>query len=344
MWSIVGHERAVAHLARSLQAGRLSHAYVFVGPEQVGKHTLAINLAQAVNCTGQDKPCGSCAQCKRIADGKHSDVQTLSLETVAPNQRSSAQRKEISIEVIRELQRMGNLQPFEGQRRVFIIDGAEHLSTDAANCLLKTLEEPPATVLLILLAAEDRRLLPTVLSRCQRMELEVLSREVISDALKAKWGADAERAQLLARFSEGRIGWAIQAARDPAMVERRAEQLEPLLDLPEAGYGDKFAVAAELSTTFGRDRHAVQDRLALWRGWWRDLMLIKAGKQDSVTNMDRKALLDEQAAALSQSQVLSFLKSLNSAQQNLNKNANSRLVFEVLMLDLPPVSKGHAVA
>ncbi|TET38214.1 MAG: AAA family ATPase, partial [Dehalococcoidia bacterium] len=161
MWQVIGHEKAVALLERSMKGGKLSHAYLFVGPPHVGKMTLAMNLAQALNCRGEERPCGECPQCRRIARGVHADVQVIGLEG----------RMEIGIDQIREMQHAASLKPFEGRNRVFIIDGADHLSHEAANCLLKTLEEPPPNDQLILLAANERLLLPTVLSRCQKLEL-----------------------------------------------------------------------------------------------------------------------------------------------------------------------------
>ena len=130
MWSVVGHDKVVATLARRLEAGQMSHAYLFDGPVGVGKMRLALNIAQALNCVEDGKPCGSCGQCHRIAGGKHADVQIIGVLHDA----EGPVRKVITIEQIKEFQQAAGLQPYEGVHRVFIIDGAEHLSQDRAMC------------------------------------------------------------------------------------------------------------------------------------------------------------------------------------------------------------------
>jgi DNA polymerase-3 subunit delta' len=141
VWQVVGQAKAIALLERSLDKECLSHAYLFVGPPHIGKMTLAQNLAQAVNCEAKERPCTQCVSCRRIAAGKHADIQVVGL--------TSEGKTEISIEQVREIRSAISLPPYEGRYKVFIIDGAEHLSAEASNCLLKTLEEPPPRALLI---------------------------------------------------------------------------------------------------------------------------------------------------------------------------------------------------
>ncbi|MFH1640217.1 MAG: DNA polymerase III subunit delta', partial [Chloroflexota bacterium] len=153
MWQVVGHERAVSLLTLGMGKGTIPHAYLFTGQPHVGKMTLAIDLARAVNCAGNAAPCGECENCRRISRGKHSDVQIISL---TEDKNHTKLQKDISIEQIRDIQRQVNLPPFEGKYRVFIINDADRFSIEAANCLLKTLEEPAGRVVFILLATDDR--------------------------------------------------------------------------------------------------------------------------------------------------------------------------------------------
>ena len=141
MWQLAGHSRATTLLQQSLKNGQLSHAYLLVGPAHVGKFTLARNLAQAVNCTSAEPPCQECTSCRRIAASKHSDIYIVDLISV--------EKKEIGIRQIAEMQNAAHLPPFEGKYKVFIFDRAEMLSNEAANSLLKTLEEPPPNLSLI---------------------------------------------------------------------------------------------------------------------------------------------------------------------------------------------------
>ena len=257
MWQVVGHEKAVALLEKSLKGGKLSHAYLFVGPPHVGKMTVALNLAQALNCEGEGEPCSGCPQCQRIAGRKHADVRVIGLDG----------RAEIGIDQIREMERSVTLKPFEGRNRVFIIDGAEHLSTEAANCLLKTLEEPPPNVQLMLLAANERLLLPTVRSRCQKLELRPLPIPVVERALIEHWEAAPEQAMVLARLSSGCLGWAVGALHDDRITGERAARLSALLQLTSVGRAERFAYAAQIASQFSKNRGAVREVLSLWVGW-----------------------------------------------------------------------------
>jgi len=325
MWQVVGHEKVVALLDRSLKEGKLAHAYLFVGPKHVGKMTLALNLAQALNCDGKEKPCGHCRQCLRIRERKHADVQIIALDG----------RTEIGIDHVREMQHAASLRPFEGRYRVFIIDGAEHLSHEASNCLLKTLEEPPANVELILLAINERLLLPTVLSRCHRLELSPLSTSVVAQALIHRWGVAQEQAKVLAQLSSGCLGWAVAAASDEGLLSQRREKLATLTHLAIVGRGERFTYAAQLAKQFSSDRESVQELLSLWLGWWRDLLLIKGGADNYITNVDQELTLRHQAQGYSLMEIKGFIQSLQQARQQLEHNANPRLVLEVLMLTLP---------
>ena len=325
MWQVVGHEKVVGLLANSLKNEKLAHAYLFVGPKHVGKMTLAINVAQALNCQRYEKPCGACPQCLRVAEGKHADVQVIGREG----------RAEIGIDQVREMQHSASLKPFEGRNKVFIIDGAEHLSHEASNCLLKTLEEPPQNVYLVLLAENERLLLPTVLSRCQRLELRPLPVVVAEGALRTWWGVPAEQARVLARLSSGCLGWAVASLQDEKLLSRRGESLTALARLAQVGREERFAFAAQLATLFSRDRGAVQQLLSLWLGWWRDLMLVRGGCDSFITNVDREEMLHSEAKSYSLNQIKGFMRSLQQAMEQLEQNANPRLVLEVLMLDIP---------
>jgi len=161
MWPVIGQDRAITVFQRSLEKGTLAHAYLLVGLPHVGKMTLALNLAQAVNCEATEPPCGQCGSCRRIAQGSHADVQVIGLGGNGSLSEARPQA-EIGIAQIREIQHSASLPPFEGRYRIYIIDGAEQLSIEAANCLLKTLEEPAAGVIFVLLTVNDRLLPATV--------------------------------------------------------------------------------------------------------------------------------------------------------------------------------------
>jgi DNA polymerase-3 subunit delta' len=242
---------------------------------------------------------------------------------------------EIGIDQIREMQHSSSLPPFGGKCKVFIIDRAELLSIEAANCLLKTLEEPVGKVIFILSTINEGLLPATVVSRCQRLELPPIAITEIEAALNNRWGVDPGRASFLAKLCHGCPGWAISAVLDDSLLQQRAERLNRLLEIINADYEERFAYAAELATQFSQSRETVQEVLELWLGWWRDLLLVKAGCGDAITNVDMLAALLEMAKGYRLAQIKAVIDSIQSAGGQLKQNANPRLVLEVLMLGIP---------
>jgi DNA polymerase-3 subunit delta' len=341
MWQVIGQSRAVELLRRSLESERLSHAYLFVGQPHVGKTTLAINLAQTLNCDEKERPCGQCKSCLRIAAGNHPDVQVIS-RLPSAEAGESGMKKEISIAQIKELQRSAGLQPYEGKHRVFIIDGAEYLNEESANCLLKTLEEPPSKVLFILLTVNDGRLLPTIVSRCQRVELYPLSASVIEQALMKRWQVAPDKAKVLSRLCRGSIGWAVSAAQDEKLLQERSEKLSGLIRLATETLDQQFAFAAGLAVQFSKSRDSAEEVLKLWLGWWRDILLVKEGCAQLVTNIDQEAILQNHAGWYDIAHIRGFIEDITTALKQMEQNANPRLALEVLMLSIP--NKGEEQA
>jgi len=320
MWQVVGHEWAVELLEHSLANGRTAHAYLLLGLPQIGKTTLALNFAQALNCLGEEKPCGQCRSCLKIAHGNHPDVRVI-----------EAVNGTIKIDQMRAMQREVALSPHEGRWKVYIIPQMERATTEAANCLLKTLEEPPAQVILVLTASDSDQLLPTIISRCQVLNLRPPSTSLVQKALEERWGVDPQRAKLLAGLSGGRLGWAVRASEDGALLRKREKRLDEMIALMGQGRVERLRYAQQL----GQNPDSLREVLDLWLSWWRDLLLIKGSSSKEVTNVDREATLRSQARGYSLIQVRDFVKALRAAVWQLEHNANTRLTLEVLMLSLP---------
>jgi DNA polymerase-3 subunit delta' len=325
MWQVIGQDKILSLLDYGLKTNAIAHAYLLVGPRHVGKGTLAVNLAQALNCDGPEVPCGECRSCQRISEGKHADVTPIGLDS----------RTEISIDDIRGLQHLANLPPYEGKCKVFIIDEAEYLSTEAANSLLKILEEPPPRVVWLLLAAEEERLLPTIISRCQRLELKPVPSERVQEVLVNSYNLDADKAQLLTRLCHGRLGWAVSVLANDDILQQRSQKIDRLVSLLTAGLEQRFAYAQDLAIQFSQNRKAGAETIEVWLDWWRDLMLTKGGCQDAIINVDYRTVLEEQASGLSLSEIKESLTNLGLLQEAISKNVNPRLALEWLMLNLP---------
>ena len=279
-----------------------------------------------------DAPCGNCIQCRRIAEGLHADLKVIG---VGIGEEEGQSRRDIRIDQIREIESFLNLTAYEGSYKVVILDGAELLNTAAANALLKTLEEPPVNVLLLLLTSNEDALLSTIKSRCRFLYLKPVAKSELADKLVAGYAAAPEMAEQLARLSRGCLGQAVNALQDGQILEQREADLERLEEVCEGGLDARFNYAAELAARFNRDRDATRELLYLWLRWWRDLLLIKEGAEQYVHNADRIIPLRLQATRLTTAQVVAFIKRLNLTLEALDRNANARLALEVLMLNLP---------
>lgn len=322
MWPIIGHQWAVELLTHGIQTHKLSHAYLFVGPNQVGKRTLGNALAQAILCTEDQAPCGTCRSCQLIQRGRHPDVQVIA---------SDGDR--IKIEAIREMQHLVALSPVEGPYRIILIPDFDRATTSAANALLKTLEEPPSTVILILTATNVEALLPTIVSRCQVVPLRPLPITEIRAALIGR-GIDSDKARLLSHLAQGRMGWALMAAKDQSQLERRKEVLDSLSALAQGSYTARFLWAEQLSRK--PDRVAVI--LETMTSWWRDILLLSAQSTVPIANIDRQDELYEWASQYPVDAAKNALQAIRETTWKLEHNANLRLALEVLALDLPITS------
>ena len=336
-WGIIGHEWAVDQLRRSVQAGSDAHAYLIAGPAGLGKALIALRLAQALNCdTSPGEPCLSCRSCRRIERGSHPDVRTAGMASQGAELKAeeAARQKELKIGTVREWQRDIALKPYEGRRRVLILHDAERLSEEASNAMLKTLEEPPPYATLALVA-NSTDLLPTIVSRCRVLRLRPLPRRRVAEALEAR-GLAPEDAALLAAWSGGRIGWALGMIERPDDLAQRQEQLDALITIADQGRAGAFRWAEQRAKEYrSGEQETVFTWLALWQGWWRDVLLTAAGCPEGVVNVDRRPDLERTARRYSLPQIYAFASRVGAAAQQLRENGNPQLVLENVLLHLP---------
>ena len=331
MQSIVGHHAAQRLLAREALTGRVSHAYLITGPEQIGKTTLALESARLLQCQGRAadslEPCGACDSCRKIATGAHPDVRLVT---------RPADKRIMPVELVREVIHTANLSPSIGPWRIFIIPEIERMAAASANALLKTLEEPPERVVLLLTSSEPEALLPTVVSRCQLVPTQPPTADEIHQALTERWSVDSDQAGELTALAQGHIGWAVEAAQRPEIAQKRSELLARLIALTGATRDERLRAAGTLAT----DTDAAREVVELWMSWWRDVVLAACGARHlaSVGEILREA--ERQGRALGAERARGFMTALVDAREALEANANPLLTLETLLLGLPalPVS------
>lgn len=329
-WSVIGHDWAVELLQAAVLHQRIGHAYLFTGPHQVGKTTLARIFAQALNCESEylnNRPCGVCRACQLIAADRHPDVRTLTPEL---NSRGQAV---IKIEQIRELQKGLNLGTFEGRYKIAILTQFEAANPNAANAFLKTLEEPPPKVILLLTATETDALLPTINSRCRTLQLRPVPPPQIVAALQSRWQVRPDLAHQLAHLANGRLGWAVEASQNEALLAERVQQINWLQDTLNGRRVARFALADKLA----RKPEELDSLLQAWLTWWRDVLLLAHGRAAEIAliNADQQSLLQRQADQWTAEQITHCLTHTQTALWQLERNVNVRLVLENLFLTYP---------
>tara|TARA_B110000263_G_C15286382_1_gene500999 strand:- start:603 stop:1775 length:1173 start_codon:yes stop_codon:yes gene_type:complete len=354
-WTTFGHPGATRLLSRSSETGRLAHAYLITGPDKVGKRTLAIDIACMVNSEAVIDMFGAADsidlatshQAERIRKGIHSDVRIIDVNTELEKdskgsgpggdgeESSGRGRQNISINHIREMIRDSATKPFEGSSKVFIIDDAQRMTIEAANTLLKTLEEPADDTFIILTSPTDEALPETVVSRCQRIDLRPVDPEVIESELIERFEAEVSQARSLSRLARGCPGWAIDALNDSTIVDGHNQAVLRFAEIVTGNIEERFRYARQTGGQFWRDRDAVLAEMQRWLEWWRDVAMMRHKLDDHATNTEWAELLSEIASQLKESQISAAVTSIQYATIALEANAVPQLTLEVLMLDLP---------
>jgi DNA polymerase-3 subunit delta' len=319
--AIIGNERVKATLKAAVAEDRLAQALIFSGPEGVGKRQLAWMLAKAVNCTqdGGDS-CDQCASCRKIDAREHIDVALIEPEGVF-----------IKVDRIRQMVEEAHYRPFEAKKRVFILDPADAMNESAANALLKTLEEPPETSLLILITSKPHALLPTIRSRCQIHTFTPLRVEEVEAFLRKNYRRPESEMKLLARLSAGRIGRALEIDLS-VYQEMRKEALEIIKLLSKSNNRVRLIKAAEY---LGRklSRQEFEQRLDVLTLALRDLFcLLTQGDAAQVTNTDIASSLRQLANKWSVEKIAHLNDQIETLRGNLQQNIHRQIALEEIFL------------
>lgn len=326
-WGVIGHQWAIDMLRRSLLEGRQRHGYLIAGAPSLGKRTLALAFASALNCETADivaRPCGVCRACRAIGRANDPDMILAEGDEGAP----------LKIDAIREVTRLLALKPYASRYRIAILAEFDQVAPLAQDALLKTLEEPADHAILIVLASSAERVLPTIRSRAQTIPLRPAPLDLIKAALVER-GGEEERADLIARLSGGRVGWALAAMRDDELLTHRREMLNALDAVVAGGRLKRIKRAEELNKQFGRDKTAMRGILEIWLTYWRDVLLQCHDSPVKPCNSDRADEIRTLALSIEPGNARDALEATRRTIESLSTNANVRLALDALFLEYP---------
>lgn len=324
-WNLLGHGWAVSFLAKEVALGNLSHAYLLSGQPGVGRRTLALRLAQALNCPTPPAPgdaCRACRTCKQIENMTYPDLSIIEAEQVGGTLR---------VDQVRELMHSLTLSPYEAKFRVALLLRFEEAHPSAMNALLKTLEEPPPRVVIVLTAESPESLLPTISSRCEILRLQPMPVAELSQSLQNKFDLLDEKANLIAHLSAGRPGMALRMAQKPEILANRDNWIRLHQKTLTASRRERFSLVDDLN----KEREFLREGLGIWLSLWRDVLLASLNTKVPVVNLDLEEEITRLAGQFGPAETIHRIQMLEKMINLIDSNINQRLAFEVLMLDLP---------
>jgi len=308
---IKGQARPINILKGYIKSSTVAGAYLFIGPEGIGKSMSAHEFAKALNCQSEGSDsCGTCPSCVKIDKNQHPDMHFIDL----------ADADAIKIEYIRGLKKEISLKPFEAKKKIFIINDAHNLTPEAANAILKILEEPPSDSLIILISSKPKLLFDTIVSRCKTIRFSPLSRQGLKEILKQDYNIDYMSAHFLAHFSGGSIGSALKL-KDADMLREKNRII------------DEFTLLRTnaLESLSKQDRHVLSNQLNILVTWFRDIYLTKAGMPDSeLINLDRKEQLLQLTSRYTFAELEGVLSAVSDSLLYLKQNVNVKLLLSNL--------------
>ena len=319
---IYGHEKQIVILKQALAQHRVGHSYLFSGIDAAGKKTLALEFAKVVNCEKADEihdSCGECPACLKINRHNHPDIFFI-----------EAEGQFIRINAIRDIQEQMTFKPMEGRRRVFVIDNADKMNDQAANALLKTLEEPSPANILILVTAKPYTLPSTIISRCRHMRFNPLSIDTVAKFLIERMNMEKKKALLLASLSGGSIGQALELNKDD-VIAYRTETLKLLANTKKSEPLSLLAFAS----FFGQDKRGIKQGFNILKTCFRDALVYKETNNDQMLiNQDNSSFIASLALRLSGEQILRNIALVEKAAETIEQNVNKSLTLETMAFKL----------
>lgn len=320
---IIGHEEVVKHLQNALVTNKISHSYMITGEPGSGRKTLAETFAAALQCEAQgEKPCMECDSCKRALGKNHPDIIVVSHEKPGS----------ISVEDVRDqLIHDVAIRPYSSRYKVYIVPDANLMTPQAQNAILKTIEEPPEYAVILLLTTTAESLLPTIRSRCVRLDLKVVSDDKVRDYLMERLHVPDYQAEIDASFAHGSIGKAKEAATSEEFAEMTDRALRVLKSAMNMSVQDR----EEFIKTLAADKNRLEDYLDIVQFWFRDVLMFKATcEADRLVFKQEINYIREQARERSYENIERILEALDKTKVRLHANVNLELALELLFLTI----------
>ncbi len=329
-WPIVGHEQIKKYLQSTIDKGKTSHAYLFHGPANVGKSLTADYFTLTLLCSGKAAkaiPCMKCSSCSQISKGVHPDVIEIS---------RSQDKQHITIEQIREMNHRLSLRSFLNSYNIAIIRGAEYMTEESLNALLKTLEEPPKHTVFILITDHRHSLPQTVVSRCLAIDFQITPTVEIEKWLSSK-GKSKSEARIISRYSNGRPGLAVQILDNHTMLDLHQEKIQQCLDIIKANSITKFDIIKNIlqSIPASQQRSYCESLLTDWLNVIRDLFLLK-NNFSYIINIRSQPTLQTLVTKFSNNRLKIIIENIKQSKISIKNSGNIQLILENLALELSP--------
>ena len=324
-WDLIGHEWAIQLLRGHIVQDTLRHAYLITGPAGIGKKNLALRFIQAIYCQSPVEPgipCRICQTCQNIARLEHPDLFLVTVEEDST---------QIKIDQIRELVHLFSLTPYIASRKIGLLLNFERANPHAQNSILKTLEEPPGNSIMILTATTADSLLETITSRCEELKLNTVPISISSKGLEQYHNIPAEQANFLAHISGGKPEIALKYHQEPAALELRETLLNDHHQILQKKSVERFDYASKIE----KDPRMVEKVLDTWSSLWHDILLQAGKSQAPIQNIDKKTEITQITNNIDLKTAQKTINSFRRAHLLLLDNANLKLTFEDLLLQLP---------
>ena len=323
---IIGHEEIISRFRSSIEADRVSHAYIIAGEEGSGRNTLAYCFAKTLQCeSGESQSCGQCKSCKQAESGNHPDIIYI----------FSEEENSIKVDKIRdELVGTMEIKPYSSRYKIYIIKEGEKMASDAQSALLKTIEEPPEYGIVMIITTQPERLLPTIRSRCVFIQTKPVKESDIHDYLVNECGVSEDKARFAVEYSQGNLGKAVKLATN--------EEYENLVRTVVALMSNIFEMDMEdITATIQQAENYkinINDFLDLMMMWYRDILVLKVtGNPDKIHFTDHYSVIRDQATYLSFNELEAKSKAITAAKERLEAKAKFEDIMRLLIMTLKEV-------